>query len=102
MCEVTNSVFVCGGYKWSLGGIARERNAGRHVTGHWLFTVTIGIASEMHCRKSIAQASGFWVDQIPTLQANWRVSTPPLASALLITASNRNPSCVRSHEKVSS
>ena len=44
----------------------------------------------------------FWVDQVATLQANWRVSTPPVASALLITASNRNPSCVRSHEKVSS
>jgi len=102
VCEVINSVFVCGCYKWNLGRIARKRNAVRHVTEHWLVTVTFGIASEVHCGKSIAQASGFWVEQVPTLQATWRVSTPPVASALLITASDRNPSCVRSHEKVSS
>ena len=102
VCGVISSVFVCGGFKRGLGGTVRERSSDRHVTGQWLVTVTSGIASEMHCRKSVAQAGGFWVDQVATLQANRTVSTPPVASALLITASNRNPSCVRSHEKVGS
>jgi len=56
---VISSVFVYGGYKRSLGKTARERSAGPHVTGQWLVTVTFGIASEVHCRKSTAQASGF-------------------------------------------
>jgi hypothetical protein len=99
---VINSLFICWSYKLSLRGVARERNSRRQLTGHWLITVTIDIISEMHCRKSIEQASGFWVEQVPTLQATWRVSTSPMGLVLLITASNRNPSCVRSHEKVGS
>ena len=89
--KMMNSVFVCGGYKRSLDGIARERNAGRHV-------LLWQLASLARCT---AQACGFWVDKVRTLQANWRVITPPVFSELLIAASNRNPSCVKPHEKVS-
>lgn len=102
VCEVINSVFICGCYKWNLDGIARELNAWRNVTGHWLVTVTVDIVSKMHCRKSIEQWSGSLVDQVPALQANWRVSILPLVSARLIKASNLNTLCVRSHENVSS